>query len=367
MKRLLCITGNMDSGGAETFLMKIYRKLDKSKYQIDFLITSKEEGLYKKEILELGGKIYRGAQKSEGIVKYFFDTYKTVKNNRYDYVIRMSQHSIATLDLLIAKLAGAKVLVQRSTNSKISDGKVTNLLHKGFKFLPKYIPNVKIAPASESAIFTFGKECMKNDEVCILNNAIPTDKFIFNLEERGKIRKEFNIEDKFVIGHIGRFNFQKNHSFLIDIFKEISLKKENAILLLVGQGELEEEVKNKVKQLGLENKVIFAGVRKDIPSILMGMDVFLFPSFFEGMPNTVIEAQATDLPCVVADTITREANITNNIEYVSLDLTSNEWANKVLDIKNIGRKNMKELFIEKGYDIESVAKKFVDLIFERGM
>ena len=168
-----------------------------------------------------------------------------------------------------------------------------------------------------------------------------------------------------MIGHIGRFSAQKNHKRLIEIFKYISDRLPNAKLVLVGKGELQANVETQVENLGLKEKVIFTGVRKDVPELLMGMDALLFPSFFEGMPNVVIEAQATGLPCVISDSITREADITGLVQYISLNEPDSAWAEKTLEIADsVGeRRDMTECFKKNRYDIESVADEFIKLIF----
>lgn len=363
-KRLLCIVGSMNAGGAETFLMKIYRTLDKSKYQMDFYVTTQNEGFYDREILLMGGKIFRSVPKSKGFLMSFKAIKNVVRNENYQYVLRISQHSLSTLDLLAAKLGGAQTLVFRSSNSSTGGGWINRALHNLFKWLPMTIPTVKIAPSTEAAEFMFGKKCVKKGKATIVNNAIPLDKFMFKQYKRDKIRSELNIKDEFVVGHIGRFNFQKNHNFLIYIFAEIVKKHNNSKLVLVGKGELEKDIKEKIKNQGLNNKVVFMGVRADIPDIMMAFDVFIFPSLFEGLPNTVIEAQATGLPCIISDAITKEVKITDLVKYISLRELPIKWADTALKYKDVDRKSVEETFIIKGYDIESTTKRLEQLIFK---
>lgn len=367
-KRLLCIVGSMNAGGAETFLMKVYRTIDKTKYQMDFYVATQEEGFYDKEIQMKGGRIYHSIPKSKGFIKCFISLRNTIKREKYDYVLRVSQHSLSALDLLAAKLGGARTLIYRSSNSGTGGGKVNQILHEIFKWLSITIPTVKIAPSTEAAEFMFGKNCIEKGNVMIINNAIPVEKFLFNVEKRDKIRKEFNIsENTFVVGHVGRFNHQKNHNFLIDIFNNVVKKNSNSVLILVGKGELKNTIKEKLDSLGLTDKVLFTGIRSDIPDIMMAMDVFVFPSFFEGMPNTVIEAQATGLRCLVSDNVTREAGITELVDYLSLNDTAENWGNKVLENSNgYKRKNMRSVFIEKKYDMDIVAKELEGYIFTQG-
>lgn len=352
-------------GGAETFLMKIYRNIDREKYQMDFIVSIKEEGFYDEEIKKLGGNIFYIPPKSEAFIKSFLGIKRIVKEEKYKYVIRVNEHSLSTLDLIAAKLGGAKVLIMRSSNAGTAGGKLKKILHKIFKFLPKIVPNVKLAPSSEAACYTFGKKQLDKGNVKILHNAIPYKDFIFNQEIRNRMRKDLNIENKLVIGHIGRFNEQKNHKFLIKIFEEIKKENENAILLLVGKGNLEDEIRRQVEQLKLKDSVIFLGVRKDIPELLMAMDIFVFPSLYEGMPNAVIEAQATGLKCVISDTITKEANITGLVNYASINNTVNEWKNIIIENLNYKREDMSRILKEKGYGISDIVEKFRKLIFDK--
>ena len=365
MKRLLCIVSAMNAGGAETFLMKIYRGLDKEKYQMDFCVNS-NENFYAEEIKKLGGKIYVIPLKSKNPIKFFKAMKKVVNENKYEYVLRISCHSLSVIDLLAAKSGGAKHLIMRSSNAS-SGCRAKEFLHKTFQFLPKSIPDIKLAPSKLAAEYTFGKKQVENGQVTILNNGLDIKLFKFNNEIREKYRKELNIEDKFVIGHVGRFNEQKNHNFLIQIFNEIKKKQDNAILLLIGQGELENKVKQQVHEYGLDDSVVFLGVRKDIPNLLFSMDLFLFPSFFEGMPNTVIEAQTTGLPCLISDSITAEAEVTKLVHFESLNKSADEWAEALLNISKekvfSNRECAAEKMKEKGYDINDCIKKFEEVIF----
>ena len=190
------------------------------------------------------------------------------------------------------------------------------------------------------------------------------DVFKYYPEERRNIRDEFSIaSDVKLIGHVGRFDEQKNHMFLLDVFQKIHQKDSNTKLMLVGKGALEEKIRNRAKELGVYDSVIFTGVRSDVPQILSAMDVFVLPSFYEGMPNTIIESQATGLPCVIADTITKEANITGLVEYLPLG-NSDAWAEKALSIINTERVDTKDSFVLNRYDIKSVVEDFSRSIFD---
>ncbi|MGN4425598.1 glycosyltransferase family 1 protein [Bacillus cereus group sp. MYBK30-1] len=360
-KRILCIVNTINAGGAETFLMKLYRALDKKKYQMDFYCMSLEKGYYEDEIKELGGKVYYAVPKSKNWVKAFLTLKNVVKENKYECVMRVSQHSLATVDLIAAKMGGAKTLVQRSSNSNAAS-KLSRLLHNIFKWLPMTIPNVKIAPSTEAAEYTFGKKCIEKKKAILVKNAIPLENFLFAQEKRDKMRKELNLDGKFVVGHVGRFDAQKNHNYLIDVFSEIVKKNTNSVLVLTGKGSLEDDIRKKLEILNLTDKVLFTGLRSDVPDIMMAMDIFIFPSLYEGMPNTVIEAQGTGLPCLISNTITREADITGNVEYLSIDDSAENWAEKALEYsEEYERRNVKTEFIAMGYDITFESKKLMEL------
>ncbi len=362
MKRVLCIVGGMNAGGAETFLMKVYRRLDKNKYQMDFAVAN--DGCYDEEIRLMGGKIFKITPKSQGFLKNFLSVKKLVKNEGYKYVLRTSQHSLSAMELLAARLGGAKKLIYRSSNSNTIDGsKKGLLLHKLCGFMPIFFANVRIAPSTEAAEFMFGKDCVKKGKATILNNGIDMRIFNYNGQNRNECREEFKLKNKFVVGHIGRFSAQKNHDFLLEIFAEIKKKKEDSILLIVGGGELEAEIKQKAKELNVFDNIVFTGVRSDVSKLLSAMDVFVFPSFYEGMPNTVIEAQAEGLPCIISDTITKEADITGLVKYLPLDLSAEKWADEVIDCVSAERKETKDDFVKNGYDIDSVTDKFIQFVF----
>ena len=361
VKRLLCIVSSMDRGGAETFLMKVYRTLDKTKYQMDFCVN--KAGAYDEEIKKMGGKVFIIPPKSKHPLKSFFGLKKIIKENKYQSVLRTSQQSLAALDLLVAKTGGAKKLIYRSSNAGVTGGFFSRFFNRLFGFLPRIIPNVKLAPSTEAAEFVFGRKAVKNGKVQIIHNGLDYNVFKFDIEKRNKIRKKLQLEDKTIIGHVGRFNVQKNHEFLIDIFNEIHKKDNNTHLLLIGKGELEEKIKDKIQLLGLNDFVTIMPPVSNVNEYYMAMDALVFPSLFEGMPNVIIEAQATGLPCVLSDTITKEANISEKLTYLSLKESCIQWANSCINIIKTGRKYSKEAFVKNGYDISKNINFYEETLF----
>lgn len=365
IKRLLCIVSVMNTGGAETFLMKLYRKLDRTKYQMDFCVNVEEKGFYDDEIKELGGRIYVIPCKSENLSAFRKKLAKVVHENQYKYVMRITSNAMGFYDLKIARDAGAKRCIARSSNSSDGTGIKARIAHLIGRLLYSKYVDVMIAPSDLAAKYTFGERAYKHNKIYILHNAIDLKQYYYSEQAGMNIRKEFGIaENTFVVGHVGRFSKQKNHKFLLQVFKNLHDKIPDSILMLVGTGELLEDIKFDVKKLNIEKNVIFTGIRSDVNKIMSAFDIFVFPSFYEGMPNTVIEAQATGLPCVIADTITREANITGLVEYKSLQATPDEWGEVILNHMGNKHKEIKQGFIKSGYDIERVIQEFEKIIFE---
>lgn len=368
-KRLLVILASLNTGGAETFMMKLFRSLPED-YKIDFIVSAKS-GFYEKEVVELGGRIFRVPLRTKEPIKTFKAIYDVVKQNHYTHILKLCDTPIGLYDLLAARMGGAKVLCVRSCNAGSSTSKLGTMVNDFLRPFLNYMADVKLAPSRLAAEFTFGKAEVEAGKVNFIHNGVDLNVYKYDEENRRKVRREFGIADEqFVVGHIGRFNQQKNHKFLIDVFAEVLKQKPNALLMLVGDGEKNSEIKEQIKALGIEKSVIFTGIRSDVPALLSAMDVFVFPSFYEGMPNTVIEAQATGLPCVIADTITEEAGVTDCVHFMSLSDSAKVWADKVLsllDKDKVDRSFYSDNMKNAGYDIGSCVKQFVKLTFEGGV
>ena len=206
-----------------------------------------------------------------------------------------------------------------------------------------------MACSNTSAVWMFGKKAFSTK---VLNNSIDTRRFTYDESIRKLYRKKFDIEDKFVIGHVGRFDKDKNQKYLVEIFNQVYKKRDNSCLILVGDGILKSEIEFKVNELGLKSAVIFTGVRSDIPDLLQSFDCFVFPSIFEGLPVTVIEAQASGLKCILSDTITTEVRITELVEFMSLKRSPEDWADKILEYSNgYKRIDTSSQIRNEGYDV----------------
>lgn len=358
--RILHVVGKMHYGGMETLIMNIYRSIDRDKVQFDFMVHYNEPGEYDKEIKELGGKIY--VMPNTIPINYF--KYKKALNNFFSsnkkYKI-IHSHLISTAFIYnrIAKKYGKKICIthshssssETSLKSKISD--VTSKLSENYT-------DIFFGCSKEACSYFFPKSVKKGINMTIIKNAIDSKKYSYNEYIRNKIRKDLQIEDKFVIGHIGRFSEHKNHDFLLDIFKEIYSNNNNSILILVGKGPLESKIKSKINNLGLSKNVIFLGVINDIYNILQAIDIFLFPSVSEGFGIALLEAQASGLKCFTSkDVVPLDVKVTNLLEYISLNSSSDIWANKILEYKfGYERKDTSKEIINSGYDIKSQSNWF---------
>lgn len=359
MERLLCVLSGMNRGGAETFLMKIDRSLDHSKYQMDFCINVKEKCAYEDEIISLGGKIFRIPMKTESAVKFKKGLYSVVKDNHYKNVLRITSNAAGFWDLKIAKEAGAKHTIARSSNASDGGHLKSIIAHRiGQLLWMKYVDTM-IAPSDLAAKYTFGEKNYKDGRVYKLNNGLDLNAYHYDIEKRKMIRAKYDIpKDATVLGHVGRFAKQKNHTFLIQVFASYIKKYPDAYLMLIGDGDLRAEIERQVTHVGLTDNIIFVGQTDEIAAYLSAMDVFVFPSLYEGMPNTVIEAQASGLPCVISDTITKEANVSGSVSYLAINHPE-QWADYIAEI-NLERNINVDMSV---YDIKKVVKKFIDLCY----
>lgn len=349
--RVLQVFAQMNRGGAETMIMNLYRNIDRSKIQFDFVVHTEDNCFFDDEIRKLGGRIFRiPTYKGKNHLSYS-NYWKSIFENHSEYrIIHGHVRSTASIYLNIAKKYN---LVTIAHSHSTSSGKGLPAVVKNTLQYPiRYIADYCFACSLSAGKWLFGQKTIKKNNFYILNNAISAHEFTFNIDSRNKIRKEFQIENQFVIGHVGRFHELKNHEFLIEIFKSVYEKNRNAILMLVGDGELRKKIEKKVNDLGLTNQVVFTGVRSDIPELLQAMDVFVFPSFYEGLGIVAIEAQASGLPCVVSDTLPNEVLITNLIKKESINGTKG-WIEKISTyFDGYNRFDTYDQIKSKGYDIK---------------
>lgn len=353
--KILQIFTVLNKGGAETNLMNYYRNMDRSQFQIDFLVH-RETGFFEEELIKSGSKIFRlpailpwKLKEYKKAVKAFFE-----EHNDYDIV----HGQCSELGVFIyeeAKRRGIPVIIAHAHNNRMDRDK---------KLVFRLIWKKKMRK-SINAYFTCGKEAAENlfgkklsEKSYQMNNAIEVEDFQFNQEVREKKRKELQAEETINLVNIGRFNTQKNQSFLLDIFAELIKRNKKYKLFLVGQGELESQLREKAKQLKIEQDVEFLGLRNDVPELLQAMDIFLFPSLHEGFSVAFVEAQTTDIKAIISDGVPTESIlIPENVTVIPLKNSAQQWAEKIAEINNFERKNVADLIKEKGYDIKENAQK----------
>lgn len=357
MIRILHSVSNMDRAGIETMLMNYYRHIDRTKVQFDFLCNKKKKGAYDEEILQMGGKIYR----TPGLNPIKFPLYiKYMKNlfkNHPEYkIIHAHNGALGVYALNGAKRSKVPVRIFHAHGASIT--KDLKLPLKLFcKSRLPYNCNLNFSCGEMAARCYFGNKVVDNGDYTLIHNAIDVDKFVFNSDTRDKLRKENNLEDKFVIGHIGRFMKQKNHSFLIDVFNEIHKIKPNACLVLLGDGELMDEAKNKVEELGLSDCVKFMGNLSNANMWYQAFDVFVLPSIWEGLPVVGVEAQAAGLKCFFSDSVTKEIKLIDGSEFLPLEKGAKYWADSIAKSQDYERKDTSAIITNAGYNIKIEAKK----------
>lgn len=349
--RILHIVTYMGRGGLETMIMNYYRHINRSKVQFDFLVHRDFEADYDREILDLGGKIYRIARLNPFSFKYHKELNDFFKNHPEYKIVHVHQDCMSSIALKAAMKNNVPIRIAHSHNAN-QDKNIKYLIKRFYmRSIPRYATDL-FACSEDAGNWMFGGKSFE-----ILNNAIDSDLFKFNTNIRDEIRNALNLNNKFVVGHVGRFDLQKNHSFLIDIFYEIQKIRTDSILLLIGSGDGELTIKEKVRKLNIEDKVIFMGVRNDVNKLMQAMDVFIFPSLYEGLGVVAIEAQASGLPVLKSDKVPDECVLTSNVLTLSLNDTPELWRTKTFEIINEFKRKDVSIDIIKGYyDISSNAK-----------
>lgn len=349
--RILHVVTYMGRGGLETMIMNYYRHIDRSKVQFDFLVHRDFRADYDDEIESLGGQIFRIPQLIPWSKRYLSTLEQFFRSHPEYRIVHVHQDCLSAVILKVAEKCGIPVRIAHSHSSNQD---------KNLKYLIKLFYKRQI-PTYATHLFACGKDAgdwmFGGAPYRIINNAIDSNAYTFDTVKRSKMRQKLAMaEDAFVIGHVGRFNAVKNHTFLLDVFTEVKRHNENAVLLLVGDGDLRAEMEQKAATLGISDHVIFTGVRSDVPDLMQAMDCFVFPSLYEGLPVTLVEAQAAGLPCIVSDGVPVECAKTDLVKHVSLSASATQWAEEILKTQHIFRRNTKEQIIQTGYDIEANAQ-----------
>lgn len=367
MKRVLQIMGGLKRGGLETFAMNIYRSIDRSEIQFDFLLTQVAGGNYEEEAKSLGANIYYIPPRNKGY-KAYHKALDDFFSKHHDY-IAIHEHisSLTSIDpAYYAKKYGIPVRIFHSHSSSIQKSLRLHWVHTILHYLNK--PKVHsyathYLGCSDKALDWMYKYTGVRSKALMVNNGINCEQYAYNKIIRAEVRKEFGIGDaNFVIGHVGRFIPLKNQVFLVDILSELHRSMPSAKLLLVGEGDTMDEIKTKVSDKGLEKSVIFTGVRSDVARLMQAMDIFVMPSWFEGLPVSIVEAQAAGLPVVASDTISYDSDLTGTILFKSIKDSAEDWSKCIVEWKEKnGRPNNIEKLKKAGFDSKTTVKQLVNI------
>lgn len=353
--RVVHIIGKVEMGGVQAVVMNYYRNIDKTKVQFDFIIDGYNETPIDEEIKSMGGKVYKIEPYEKNIFKNMLQCYKIFKTNKYT-IVHCHLNTLSVFPLFVAWICKIKIRIchNHSTAAK-GEGK-KNLIKYILLPFSKLFATHYCACSELSGRWIFGNKFYNKGKVKLIKNAIDINRYSYNKFVRDKKREQMNLNNKFVIGHVGRFVYQKNHNFLIDIFNEAYKINNNLILILVGDGRLKNQIQYKVKNLGLKDNILFLGNRFDVPELMQAIDLFLLPSFYEGLPVVGIEAQAAGLKCIFSDSITYETKITDLVEFISLNKSSKYWANQIIKYSDRYNRENTDIQIKKaGYEIKIAA------------
>lgn len=358
--RVLQIVESMNMGGSQNFIMNVYRNICKDKIQFDFL--THREGIFDDEIRKLGGKIFQLDYLTKiGPVNYKKQLENFFKNHPEYDTIHVHLNQVSGIVLEVAKKQNIPNRIVHSHSTKNMNSFIVKIYKKYLQSKIDKNATLLLACGEEAAKWLYRD---KSNEAIIINNGIDINKFRYSKEKSNKIRKELNINDKtIVIGHVGRFSKVKNHEFLIEVYRRYVEKRPDSLLIMVGIGELKNDIERLVKQYKLEKNVKFLGIRKDIDFIYSALDYVVFPSFYEGISLSLIEAQVSGIKIFASDTIDKNTDISQNIKWLSLKDSANDWAKCILDTDKA--RNEKNVKTEK-YDIKIIANKLQELYYNLG-
>lgn len=368
--RILHVLGGTALGGAESRIMDLYRQMDRKEIQFDFLVHSnavkhakddasaREPQFYDEEIKKMGGNIYV-------LPKFKIYNYLAYRNaicaffsDHHEFrVVQGHMTSTASIYLPIAKKYGIPITAAHSRSAGVDKGIkgiATKFLRKNLYRKTDYC----FACSELAGINAFGKKRLDSGKIKIVYNAIDAGRFSYQPEKRRAMRERLNINDKLVLGHVGRFSAPKNHPFLIEVFAELCGMHEDSVLLLVGDGPDRHRAEEKCSELGIRDKVIFTGNSRQPEDYYQAFDIFMLPSFYEGLPGVLIEAQAAGLRCLVSDTVTKEARATELVTYMDIKEPPRVWAQEILSQSGYNRHDTYKEIVESGFDVKKQASAY---------
>jgi len=366
MIRVLQVFGRLGRGGLETFVMNLYKAIDKAQIQFDFLLTS-PGGEYETEAKSLGARIFYTNARALGLRQYkiALDTFFAEHSGEFQ-AIHVHASSLSSIEPLVyAKKYGVPIRIIHSHSSSVKRNLKTRLIHQVLHLINK--TRIRSLAThywgcSDKALDWMYAYTGIRSKAIMINNGIETSKFTFNVQVRDEVRNEFELANQFIVGHVGSFIHVKNHSFLINLFSVLLKDISDAKLMLIGDGELRYDIIKQVQSLGIENSVILTGSRGDVNRLLQAVDLLIMPSFFEGLPVSLVEAQAAGLPILASNTISNDVAITPNIKFLSLKEGLSVWLEAIKNIhKDFVRQDSTEYIVNAGFDINQTASFVCDI------
>lgn len=359
-KKILLVGYSTNMGGIERFLTNVCKYIDKERFEIGFLIFKGKKVCFQDELENIGCKFYKVTNRKKNYIQYLKDLKKVYTENDFDIIhFNIMNFSLFERIILASKYSKARIIIHSHSSGINKVYKKTKFFDKIGRFFCRNIEYEKIACGQEAGKWLFEKK-----DFLVLNNGMEVEKFKFDESNRKKIRDELSIsEDTKVLGHVGALVPVKNHKFLIDVFHEYQKLEINSKLILVGEGFLQDELKEQVKKLQIENKVLFLGRRDDTEKIYSAMDTFILPSLFEGLSISIVEAQINGLKCYTSTNVARESDVTGNVQFLSLDENAEYWAKNIFENDN-SRDEEAINRIPKEFRIEETVKKLSEIYEE---
>ncbi len=352
--KIVHIVCRMEFGGVESVILNYMKQLDKSRFEFHIITQDINDEKCIKSFIDEGFTVHIITHKRKNIVRNVIQLFKVLRKNRFKII-----HSHMTLTnfyvLLLAMFLGSKVRISHSHNDMHADSKIKSFLYKVLSIVNCTVATHYFACGVDAASFLFGSKNMYTGKVHILNNAIDTEKYSYNVKIRESIRKQLEVEEKVCVGHVGRFMEQKNQLFLLEIFADYHKENPNSVLLLIGDGELKDKLIKKSRELEISGSVIFTGNVSNVNEYYHAMDIFLLPSHFEGLPVVLVEAQCSGLPCLVSDKVDKRCNFGNEVKFISIDNTNN-WVREMKKITALRREDGTNKLRNNHYSIKDEAK-----------
>lgn len=361
--RVLQIIGIVAGGGVEAVIMNYYEHIDRTKVQFDFIVHNDNKIDITQKVEAMGGRVYKVTPYYKNPIAFMYGIYKVIRDHHYR-IVHSNMNTLSAFSLFAAWAAGAPVRILHNHSTSSPGETKRNIMKFILRPFARLFANHYLACSRLAGEWMYGRKMMDSGKVTIVNNAIDLKKYAFNPQKRKHLRKDLELTDEFVIGHVGRFMFQKNHEFLIDIFAEAYKQNPHMALLLIGDGPLRPAMEEKVRKMGLTDHVQFLGLRNDVQDLYHVMDLFVLPSHYEGLPVVGVEAQANGLPCLFSTKVTKEAYLTHSAQFWDLEKGASKWAEEIISIKCERNKKAGEELRQAGFEINKEAEKLVKFYIE---